>query len=98
MDNFRELVKEAFGPTVLTQERAKKFSQRARAHICTCCWLDRKAREGDADLEHCQKIPHNKIQQIQKSLHAHRSIMNFDGSHNNAMLQETGAKGGLSLL
>jgi len=90
MENFRALVRECFGPTVLMKVRAKKSAQRARACICTCFALDRIARETDSDLEHCQKIPYEKIQQIQKALRAHRSVLDFDRGYTSAILRLTG--------
>jgi len=90
MDNFRGLVRECFGPTVLTAERAKKAAQRARAYICTYFALDGIARDSDSDLEHYQKIPYEKIQQTQKSMRAHRFVLDFDKGHTNAILRQTG--------
>jgi hypothetical protein len=89
MENFRKLVKECFGSTVLTHLRAKKCARRVRAYICTYFALDSVALNADANLDNYQKLPYALIQKTQENIRSHHSIFHFDAAHAVEILQET---------
>ena len=81
--NFIPLVNKCVCPeTVLTKERIRRFSARARAYICTYYYLERETVGGVNDVGFTpaaqQQLLYKKIEQLMKRFKGHRCVLDFD--------------------
>jgi hypothetical protein len=89
--NFRATVQQCFSREILTIERIRLFSQRARAYMLAYQMLHQEEEEWlsstDMDMKHSTSCPVN-VEKILKKFNTHRCAMDF----NNAFCKATFTK------
>ena len=82
-DNFRKTVRECLSRSVLTTERIRTFSRRARAYICAYykLWTEKQQRAGQAvNTHHDDNSDPISIAKLVKKFKTHCCALDFDHS------------------
>ena len=77
--SFLQLVRDCLDPALLTKEKVRSFSERARSYICACHSFEhtRNSRSNDIALISCA-IEYEKIEQMVQLFRTHRCAFDFD--------------------
>ena len=85
---FKELVKASIARNIVTTERTRKFSRRARAYICACrAFHDMKKEEHDPNERTNYPLSLPAIEKMVKDFKTHRSALDFDRGFITSVLQ-----------
>lgn len=79
--SFQKLVRECTSPRIVTKERVRKFSARARAYICTYAYFADKmdeALKGGKKKEEIQMLLLPQIERLKKKFKTHRCAYDFE--------------------
>jgi hypothetical protein len=78
-ENFDKLVSKCISRELLTNDRVRKFSRRARSNMLTYKSLDYIHEDGDEEGKMTSNtITHTKIESMKKILKSHRAALDFD--------------------
>ncbi len=78
-ENFDKLVSKCISRELLTNDRIRKFSRRARSYMLTYKSLDYIHEDGGEESKMTSNtITHTKIESMKKILKSHRAALDFD--------------------
>ena len=94
-ETFRDTVRKSIARDVLTRERIRLFSKRAREYICAYLVLSQEAsarndNNSDAAVDSFAAIP-VKIEELAKDFKTHRCALDFDKGFIKAVITKTTA-------